>query len=56
MDLNEITSIIGTVGFPIAMCLLLWKTHREEMTKMSEAIDNNTLVIQRLVDLLDKKE
>lgn len=56
MDISEVTSFIGTVGFPIAMCLLLWKTHTKEMEEVSKAIDNNTLVIQRLVDLLDRKE
>lgn len=28
--------------------------HKEEIDKMSEALNNNTLVIQKLIDKLDK--
>lgn len=31
------------------------KEHKEEMTKMTEALNNNTLVIQKLIDKLDKE-
>lgn len=61
MDITAITQIISTVGFPIAMCLLLaWyvreqqKVHQEEVKELSNAVSNNTIVLQRLVDLLDK--
>lgn len=60
---TELTTLITTVGFPIVMCLLLFKhikdsdsARKEEMDKMSDAIDNNTLALQRLVDMLDRKE
>ena len=29
-------------------------THKAEMDKMTEAINNNTMVIQKLIDKLDK--
>lgn len=32
------------------------KDHKEEIGKMTEALNNNTLVIQRLVDKLDKED
>lgn len=84
MDSVEmITSIISNLGFPIAMCVILFyslnqerKDHRVseetinqsiielketfaqtihgQQEKMVEAINNNTLVMQRLVDKLDK--
>lgn len=31
----------------------LSKEHKEEMTGMTEAINNNTLVIQKLIDKMD---
>ncbi len=34
----------------------LRKEHKDEMTKMTEALNNNTLVIQKLIDKLDKEE
>lgn len=31
------------------------KEHKEEVTKMTEALNNNTLAVQRLIDKLDDK-
>ena len=31
-------------------------SHKAEMDKMTEAINNNTMVIQKLLDSLDKEE
>lgn len=60
MDANIITSIISTVGFPIACCCFMgWfiykqqLTHKEEMSKLQEAINNNTLTMQKLLDKLE---
>ena len=62
MDGQTIVQVISTVGFPIAMCLLLFwyvkqqsDAHNQEMDKMSEAVNNNTLVLQKLVDALERK-
>lgn len=63
MDYQLVLQAITTVGFPIAMCLLLFwyireqsENHKEEIGKLSEAVNNNTLIIQRLTDILDRKE
>lgn len=55
MDMNAVTQLIGSVGFPIAACLIcFWyinkqeERHKEEMNKLSEAINNNTKVMQEL--------
>lgn len=57
MDFTQIISAISSVGFPIVFCFVLYKTltdiqkaHKEESDKLTEAIHNNTLVIQKLVD------
>lgn len=59
MDFATIMSAVSAVGFPIVFCFVLYKTitdqqkaHKEESDKMVEAIHNNTLVIQKLVDKL----
>lgn len=81
--MQDIITIIQTVGFPIACAIAMFlmlqseqKSHREESAKLSEtitdlkisfsdaihdqenqmveAINNNTLVIQKLIDKLDK--
>lgn len=55
MDVNAIIQIISGVGFPIAACLIcfwyvnkLTETHKEEVNKLTEALNNNTLVMQKL--------
>lgn len=55
MDATVLTQLIGSLGFPIAMCIaMLWlvvklnEQHKEEMAKFTEAINNNTLAITKL--------
>ena len=59
MDVGSITQIISTVGFPITMCVaLLWyikemsDKHKLETEKFTEALNNNTLVLQKLCDTI----
>ena len=55
-----ILQAISTVGFPIVVaCAMFWKMnkqdedHKSEVAKMVEAINNNTIAIQKLVDKLN---
>ena len=57
MDINVITQLIGSLGFPIIVAIAcFWyinkqtEQHKAEIDKMSEAVNNNTLVIQKLLD------
>ena len=59
MDVGTITQIVSTVGFPIAMCVaVLWyinemgDRHKQETEKFTEALNNNTLVLQKLCDTI----
>nr|DAQ26355.1 MAG TPA: YvrJ protein family protein [Caudoviricetes sp.] len=59
MEINSILQAVSTVGFPIAMCLIcsyyivnLNKEHKEETEKLTEALNNNTLVLQKLCDTI----
>lgn len=61
MDFQTIIAAVSAVGFPVVFCFVLYKTmidqakeHKEESAKLTEAIHNNTVVIQKLVDKLDK--
>lgn len=58
--MNDIVSIISTVGFPIALTLILLgyiydsnNKHKEEIDKMSEALNNNTLALTKLLDRME---
>lgn len=55
MDFATIVQAIGTLGFPICMCVALFyymtkqsEAHKEEIAKMTEALNNNTLALNRL--------
>ena len=61
MDVTVLTQIVSTVGFPIAMCGLLEyyikyteDKHREEIDKLTQAVNNNTLLIQKLLTKMDE--
>lgn len=71
MDANTLTTVIGSLGFPIVACLgIAWffakvndnyrsdikemnASHKAEIDKMTEAINNNTIVIQKLIDRME---
>ena len=60
MDVNQVIQIVSTLGFPIVMCgAMFWymlkekDTHKEEMNSITEALNNNTLILQKLCDRLD---
>ena len=60
MDANVIMSMISSLGFPIVVAIaLFWKMneqdkdHKEEMKQLTEAVQNNTLTMQKLIDKLD---
>lgn len=60
MDINVILQAITSVGFPIVMCIMLMyyirettTKHKEESDKFAEALNANTLVLQKLCDKLD---
>lgn len=58
--INDLAALISTLGFPIGMCLIMCyyinkinDAHKEETDKFAEALNNNTLVLQKLCDKLD---
>ena len=60
MDITTVTQFISTLGFPIAVCLIcFWyinkreEQHKEEISELAKAINNNTIVMQKLVDRLE---
>lgn len=60
--INDLSALISTLGFPIAMCLIMCyyinkinDVHKEETGKFAEALNNNTVVLQKLCDKLDSE-
>ena len=61
MDGSAIASLISQVGFPIACCCVMFYTltreqdsHKQEMSAMVEAVNNNTIALTKLVDKIEK--
>lgn len=57
--MEALTELVSTLGFPIVMCILLfWKMnqqdeqHKDEMEKITESLNNNTLALTKLADKL----
>lgn len=58
--IQDILQAITTVGFPIVMCLCLaWycmklsDNHKAETDKFTTALNDNTIVLQKLCDILN---
>lgn len=56
---GNIIEIIGSIGFPIAMCLLLFnymekqgEKHDKEIGDLTETINNNTKILTELTTLI----
>lgn len=59
MDIQVFTQLLSSVGFPIACVVAMFyywnkerEAHKEEMEKMTEALNNNTLALTKLEGLL----
>lgn len=59
---GEVIQAVTNVGFPIVMCLLFYaqtckqsEQHKLEIVELQQAIENNTLVVQQLVQSLGKR-
>ena len=63
MDVNAITTLVSNVGVPCA-CLIatfyLWfketEAHKEEMTEMTEALNNYTIALTKLAEHITRGE
>ena len=59
MDVNTLIQLVSSLGFPVVCCgALFWKLvktdeqHKEEMYKVTEALNNNTIALTKLSDKL----
>lgn len=63
MDYQAIVQIISNNGFPIIMCLLLYRqmltseeAHKQEIEGLKESITANTNAINALIQTIERKE
>ncbi len=63
MDIQAVTDLFSNLAVPVA-CLIatfwLWNKerddHKAESKELTQAIQNNTLVVQKLVDKLNEEK
>lgn len=60
--LSVFTDLLANLGFPIACCVaLFWymtkaeERHKQEVDKLSKALDNNTSVLNQLAEIIKDK-
>lgn len=58
----DIVQIIGSLGFPIVCCMVLFKqnqdliaSHKQEMDKITESINNNTIALTKLCEKIENE-
>lgn len=63
MTIADLTQIIGSLGFPIAMCIYMMyvndrnnKRNNETTKELTNIINNNTVALTKLTDRIDTIE
>lgn len=51
MELNTITQLIGSLGFPMAVCLWFMFAQNKQMNEFRTVIENNTKALTQLMTL-----
>lgn len=61
MNIEEVLGLVQGVGFPIAMCLLLFKregdqnaAHKDEIDKLSAAVNTMSTAVTGLQNAVDR--
>lgn len=62
MELTEILTAIGTVGFPVVFCILMFqyikeqtKSHKDEIDSLKNVISENNNILAQLKQLIEDK-
>lgn len=63
MDINAVTTLIQSLGFPIVCCgALFWKMnkqdeqHKNEVDKITDAVSQMTIAITQLTDYIKENK
>ena len=52
MDVNDVANAVGSVGFPIVACLVLFYFNKVEIENLRDTINKNTEVLAQLKDII----
>lgn len=61
--MQDIITAISTVGFPIVMCIILLyeikqmtDSHKQETNALKDALNNNTVVLEKILTKLNMEK
>lgn len=52
--MEQIVSLIGSLGFPIVACYFLWKFIDSTLKDFSKSMSENTKMLSKLCDSIDR--
>lgn len=55
MDINGIVTLIGSLGFPIAMCIYMTVTFNKTLEKLDDRILSLSVRVDTLIDSIIKE-
>lgn len=50
MDIASITQLIGSLGFPIAMCIYMMYSNNKTIKELTDTINSNTTVMKQILE------
>lgn len=50
MEFDVLMSAIGSVGFPIAMCIYMMYSNNKTIKELTDTINSNTTVMQQILE------
>lgn len=56
MDVQTISQLISTVGFPIAVCIYMAWDRNTSQKEMRQALDNNTVALTQILEHMRKED
>lgn len=56
MEVSGVTQLISSYGFPIVCCWFMWKYITSTLKELTDTINRNTSVIEKLLLKIEQKE
>lgn len=55
MNYEQIVTLIGSLGFPIVVCFILFWFINKTIEEVKDTVDNNTRMVEKLLDKINKE-
>lgn len=52
--MENIATLIGSLGFPIVACVFLWKFISTTLQEFTKAMNSNTKMLEKVSDSIDR--